>query len=243
MTYFYGGIFLLNLLALLTVLFRPALFGNKLYKPMLKNIWLSVLPVIVLLISFLVSLNLGRYGYMNDNRTLIIVGFIGAVFGFIIWLLLLPNAGYLITELNLNHRTIDKVEVPLWYDIIGVLTLSMSGVVNTMLNVMLVQMIYISMFYPTRLFEITFSTHPQLWIIISVLFVLVSFGIYIGRYIRFNSWDVLHPAEMLRKFRSHVREKGNKKNMFLFVLFYALFFFLIYLIIIIPMFQSGVVWH
>lgn len=242
MQYFYMGIVLINVLSLFMILIRPALFKTKLYRPMLKNVFLSVLPMAVLVFVFLLSLNVGRAGYLYEQRGLVVLGFAIGLVGLLVWLLLLPNAGYLITELNLNHRSVDKAEVPLWYDIISVLTLSMSGVVNTLVNVTLVQMIYVGMFYPRVLFEIRFSTHPFLWLITVVVFVLVSFGIYIGRYIRFNSWDVVRPARMWKKFRAYITQPGSAKSMLLFVLFYTAFFFVMYLIVVVPLFESGLVW-
>lgn len=242
MQYHYLGIVLINVLSLFMILVRPALFKTKLYRPMLKNVFLSILPVGVLVFVFLLSLNVGRAGYLYGQRGLVALGFVAGLVGLFVWLLLLPNAGYLITELNLNHRSVDKVEVPLWYDIISVLTLSMSGVVNTLVNVTLVQMIYVGMFYPHVFTEIRFSTHPLLWLITGIVFVLVSFGIYIGRYIRFNSWDVLHPRQMWKKFRAYAVQPGNGKSMLLFVLLYTAFFFVMYLIVVVPLFESGLVW-
>ena len=242
MEYFYSGVLLLNLLAALMVFARPKLYKTRLYRPMVKNIFLSVLPVVVLAVTFMASINIAYRGYQTGQRAWVYVGFACGLLGLAVWLLLLPNAGYLITELNLNHRTRDKAEVPLWYDIISVLTLSMSGVVNTLMNVMLVQMLYIGLFYPTTLSEVRFSTHPILWLMMICIFVLVSFGIYIGRYIRFNSWDVLNPLRMLRKFVHHAKEPGAVKNMLLFTLFYTLFFFVLYLVVVVPLFEGYLVW-
>ena len=104
------GIAAINLFAVLLTLLRPKLFGVKLYKPMLKNMGLSLLPLLVLIATIL--LMAAVLLYVNT-----FLGFVTGIAGVALWLLLLPNAGYLVTELNLNHRTVDKKEVPMWYDI------------------------------------------------------------------------------------------------------------------------------
>ena len=40
------GIAAMNLFAAVLILLRPKLFGTKLYKPMLKNMGLSLLPLL-----------------------------------------------------------------------------------------------------------------------------------------------------------------------------------------------------
>lgn len=167
---------------------------------MLKNIGLSLLPVLVLVIT--IPLMLVCMAYLNP-----ILGLVVGVVGVIFWVLLLPNAGYLITELNLNHRTVDKSEVPIWYDIIAVLSLAMSGVMNTLFNVMLLQLLYAVVVNPMDAFNLGLANYRTLWIIITVLFILISLGIYIGRYLRFNSWDVLRPKRFFNILASHFSEK------------------------------------
>ena len=95
------GIAAINLFAVLLTLLRPKLFGVKLYKPMLKNMGLSLLPLLVLIATIL--LMAAVLLYVNT-----FLGFVTGIAGVALWLLLLPNAGYLVTELNLNHRTVDK---------------------------------------------------------------------------------------------------------------------------------------
>ncbi|MBC5647620.1 DUF1361 domain-containing protein [Christensenella tenuis] len=221
------GIAAINLFAVLLIVLRPRLFGVKLYKPMLKNMGLSLLPLLVLITT--IVLMIAVLAYVNP-----ILGFVIGIVGVASWLMLLPNAGYLVTELNLNHRTVDKKEVPIWYDIIAVLSLSMSGVMNTLLNVMMLQLIYAVIVHPSNAFDLGFVNNRNLWIIISVVFLLISFGIYIGRYLRFNSWDILKPRRFIGILKKHFAQPGKKKELFVFMACYTVFFLIMYLIVVWP---------
>src|SRR5699024_122803 len=102
-----GGVALLNVYALLLVLLRAPVYRTRLYRPMMLNIGLSVAPALVLLLAglgLLVAVALGSR---------VILWSVLILFG-IIWVLLLPNSAYLITELNFSHRKQDE-GVPLWY--------------------------------------------------------------------------------------------------------------------------------
>lgn len=142
---------------------------------------------------------------------------------------MLPNASYLITELNLSHRVPDDEQrVPLWYDIILVITLAMSGVVNTVVNVILVHvMVAITVFGDTM----SSITKPASWVAVGVVLLLLGFGMYLGRYLRLNSWDLKHPASFLRKVFTHFRSWANVWACVGFSVTYAIFLGILYLII------------
>ncbi len=222
MTLLFLGVILINVFAFALILLRAPLFRTEVYRPMLLNVGLSVLPVLVLTVLIVGDLVLGAAG-----APLWLVATIAGA-GLVIWLLLLPNAGYLVTELNFSHRTDDE-DVPLWFDIVAVLTLAMSGVLNTVVNIFLVQMFYAVLRYPDDLEPFL---RPASWLVVVVILVLVSFGIYLGRYIRFNSWDLMHPVGFLQKFFRYFRGPGKVRDALLFSGLYTVFFALIYLVVI-----------
>ncbi len=95
----------------------------------------------------------------------------------ILWLLFFPNAPYIVTDLvHLQPRP----GVPYWYDIIGIMAFVMTGLFLGYLSLYLVQEVVSD--YLGRLGG---------WLFALVMLALSSFGIYLGRFLRWNSWDAL----------------------------------------------------
>jgi len=97
--------------------------------------------------------------------------------GIICWLIFLPNSFYILTDLF--HLT-ERPEAPLWFDLALILSFAWNGLLLGILSIRQIEKVFVSYFNP-RL-EILFIT---------LLMFLNGLGIYIGRYLRFNSWDVL----------------------------------------------------
>ncbi|NLY19683.1 MAG: DUF1361 domain-containing protein [Tissierellia bacterium] len=223
------AIILLNIFALLTIVLRPKIFGTKLFKPMIWNFKLSILPIFMLLGNFTIFILIR---YISAITEIEIIGYIAIVFAFLgilLWILMLPNSGYLITELNLTHRDEDEVEVPIWYDIISILSFALSGVLNTILNIKLIQgIIYIIILDPDA---ITLKHTANMYLSAFIIIVLVSVGVYFGRYIRFNSWDVINPKKFIMKLKKHFSQEGKTIEFLYFIVFHSCFFMIIYALI------------
>ena len=95
---------------------------------------------------------------------------------FAAWLLFIPNAFYIITDLfHLQEGT----AVPLWFDLALIFSFAWNGLLLGILSVRQMEKII-----------------KRKWRFSEVLFVypimfLNALGIYIGRYLRYNSWDVV----------------------------------------------------
>ncbi len=218
------GVVLLNVYALVLVLLRAAVFRVPVYRPMLLNIGLSVAPAAVVLVTAA-----SAFGVVTLAPNQFLMFAVLAVGG-VVWVLLLPNAGYLITELNFSHRHVDD-PVPLWYDIVAVLTLALSGVVNTLVNVLVVQVGYVLIVRPN---DDAPLAHADSWLLALATLLLVTLGIYLGRYVRFNSWDLLHPRSFAGKLFSHFRERRNLATAGAFCLLHTAFLAIFYLIVVGP---------
>lgn len=219
------GIFLLNLFALALVLLRAPLFRLPVYWPMVLNVGLSVAPAVVLgigvaLVMFVVTV------VPNQALLLAVIALV-----LVVWVLLLPNAAYLVTELNFSHRRPTNDPASLWYDIVMVLSLALSGVLNMLMNVLLVQFAYVLLVRPN---DNDPYRQPDSWVLVAVTLVLVSVGIYLGRYIRFNSWDLLHPWSFVRKLAEHFRVRAHLRTLAGFVVVHTVFFGLTYLLVVAP---------
>lgn len=108
-----------------------------------------------------------------------------------LWLLFFPNALYLLTDLiHLGRVT----QVPLWYDMIMLFTFALAGLFLG----------FASLFWLQELVAETWNRLTG-WLFVLGVLGLSSFGVYIGRFLRWNSWDaLLNPTVLLRDLVAHL---------------------------------------
>ena len=94
-----------------------------------------------------------------------------------LWLLFFPNSPYIITDLFhlTNHRL-----MPIWYDLAIIFTVAWSGIILGFLSLIQVHHFLIQ----------KFGEFKSWWMIASIQ-LLCAYGIYLGRYQRYNSWDII----------------------------------------------------
>lgn len=103
----------------------------------------------------------------------------------ICWLLFFPNALYIITDLI--HLENSGDDAPVWFDALLLFTSSFTGLL----------MAFISL-YQVELFLRKNITAKHVNKIITASLFLGSFGVYLGRFLRWNSWDILaNPVSLL----------------------------------------------
>jgi uncharacterized membrane protein len=77
--------------------------------------------------------------------------------------------------------------VPLWYDLALLLSFAWSGLLFGLVSVRQME----------KLFESNFNRKLELFFIVPVM-ALNGLGVYVGRYLRFNSWDVItNPFQLI----------------------------------------------
>ncbi|MBL0287046.1 MAG: DUF1361 domain-containing protein [Bacteroidetes bacterium] len=93
-----------------------------------------------------------------------------------LWLLFFPNAPYILTDLfHLKMR-----DFPFWYDLVLLLIFAWTGTLIGFLSLLIIHDIFTKKYGKIAGWIISFSA-----------IFLGSFGIYLGRYLRWNSWDML----------------------------------------------------
>jgi len=133
------------------------------------------------------------------------------------WLIFFPNAPYMLTDLQDLAR--DPGGAPLWYDVIIVVWSSWTGMLLGVISLYLMQDIIAR----------TFGRAPG-WIFVFVISGLSSFGMYIGRFVRLNSWDILQdPAETAMEILGIVVDPSMR--LAAFTLLYTFFFLFIFLLL------------
>lgn len=96
----------------------------------------------------------------------------------IVWILFFPNSPYILTDLfHLKARN----TIPVWYDLIVILSYAWTGLICGFLSLNDIEKL-LAGYTKERIIN---------GIIILFLF-MSSFGVYLGRFLRWNSWDVLN---------------------------------------------------
>ena len=134
-----------------------------------------------------------------------------------LWLIFFPNAPYMLTDLQ--HLARRATDAPLWYDVIIVVWCSWTGMLLGVISVYLMQDIIVRSFGRTAG-----------WAFVFVISGLSSFGVYIGRFLRLNSWDILqNPAETAQEIFGIVIDPSRR--LAAFWLLYTMFFLFIFLLL------------
>lgn len=142
--------------------------------------WNLVLAWVPLVLSLLVA--------WRDTSTRVGTFFVGAA-----WLAFFPNAPYLVTDLiHLRARGF----VLLVYDAILVFAFALTGLCIAFVSLRLMH----------GLVERALGRAVG-WLFVAVVAVLSGFGVFLGRFLRWNSWDLLtRPGELLATLASGAQD-------------------------------------
>jgi uncharacterized membrane protein len=121
-------------------------------------------------VPYYISSYIMRKPWLMDQR-------IKFAFLFFAWLVFIPNSFYLITDIF--HFELRK-PVPLWFDLALILSFVWNGIFLGVLSVnQMEKIIYAKWGWKND------------WIFIFGIMWLNAFGVYVGRYLRYNTWDIV----------------------------------------------------
>lgn len=136
---------------------------------------------------------------------------------FLLWLLFLPNAFYLISDFVHLSTTGD---ISIMYDVVLLSTYAVTGMILGYTSLFLIHM---------RSYQ-RFGKKAHLMVVISLL--LCGFAIYLGRYLRWNSWDILvNPFGLLFDVTDNFINPGDHILTFSTTILFFAFLASIYLVI------------
>lgn len=181
---------------------RVAYSDTSRYTHMIWNLFLAWIPFITAYIAYMLSW----------KRALLYL--IVPLFA-ILWLIFFPNAPYLITDFQ--HLASGMGEAPVWFDVILLIWFSWTGLLLGVVSLYLIQ-------------EIVKKEFGKLlsWLLVFSVSALSSFGVYLGRFLRWNSWDLLHNyREILRDIWKLL--SNLNRSAFGFTALFTVFFLFVYL--------------
>lgn len=132
-----------------------------------------------------------------------------------LWLLFLPNAPYIITDLfHLEQRH----GVPLYFDLMLLFSAAWNGLLMGLLSVKNVETELLNHF-----------TAAKVKVMLLFIFFLSGFGIYLGRYDRYNSWHIVtQPFDLLSNMALYITQPLQHPHTCAVTFLFAAVFWMMY---------------
>jgi len=144
---------------------RTEFSGTGRYGFLIWNLFLAWIPFIIAYFTYTLTL----------NRKWIYVVIPIAAF---LWLIFFPNAPYILTDFQ--HLAYPSNDLPVWYDVMMLIWFAFTGLLLGMVSLFLMQ----------EIIRREFGRWAG-WTFVALVTSLTSTGVYVGRFLRWNSWDIL----------------------------------------------------
>ncbi len=134
---------------------------------------------------------------------------------FFLWLIFIPNSFYILTDL---FHLQENNNAPLWFDLLLLLSFAWNGLLAGILSVRRME----------KIFHLKWPGKHELVFLFPVM-LLNALGIYIGRYLRYNSWDIItNPFSLITDILNLLWYPLAFKNAWGMILCYSVFITLLY---------------
>ena len=153
-------LFMMTMFCFMLFVVRYYITDTKVFLFLNWNLFLAFIP-------FLISSTLLKFGVKSKISLLFAIG---------MWILFFPNSPYILTDLfHLRVRT----QIPIWYDLIVILAYAWTGLMFG----------FVSLFQIEKLLS-RYLNETKINFLVIVFFFVSGFGVYLGRFLRWNSWDI-----------------------------------------------------
>jgi len=191
-----------SLLSVFMLLARMAYSDTQQFRGLIWNLFLAWIPFVLAYIAYALSW----------KRPWLYIAI--PVFAFL-WLIFFPNAPYILTDLQYLNRA--SATAPLWFDVLLLIWFSWTGV---LLGV-------VSLYLMHEIIQRNFGRWPG-WLFVLFVSGLSSAGIYVGRFMDWNSWDIVsNPSELAMDVLGLVIDPSLR--LFAFTALFTIFFLFVYL--------------
>jgi uncharacterized membrane protein len=157
------------LVCLALIRLRIVISGHYYFRFLVWNLFLAFVPYVVSTVTRLIA--------NKTNNTFVLLASAA------MWLLFFPNAPYIVTDLfHLRPR----VDAPYWFDLLLIYSFAWTGLMLGFASLLDFHEIIRNRFNAFK---------GNLFVVGSLL--LSGFGIYLGRFERWNSWDIVYNPKRL----------------------------------------------
>lgn len=191
-----------SLACLFMITLRITFYGSTRYIFLVWNLFLAWIP-------FLISLLLSSSEARKRNKFL--------VSGILLsWLLFFPNSPYIVTDLI--HLKLQS-KAPIWFDSLLVILFAWTGL-----------MLGFCSLYKVHVFIEKYFSRYVCWGLILSVIVLCGYGIYLGRFERWNSWDVVtDTGALFSEIGNHIIHPFRHISVLIISMLFTSFLFIGYL--------------
>jgi uncharacterized membrane protein len=183
--------------------FRSNYTGSGHYGFLIWNLFLAWIPFLISYFTYTTSFSRKKWVY--------IIIPIATFF----WLIFFPNAPYILTDFQ--HLANRWHGLPVWYDVMMLIWFAFTGLLLGMVSLFLMQEIIRREF-----------GHWAGWAFVALVAALSSTGVYMGRFLRWNSWDLLRNPKGIALY-SFERVQDPSLQSVVFISLFAAFFLFLYI--------------
>ncbi len=194
-------LFTLSAFSIVLLMFRIKLTQSYYFLFLVWNLFLAGIPYVIS--SYLTTIK-------KPNRLYLL----GVSF---VWLLFLPNAPYIITDLfHLQYSSQHLI----WLDTLVIVAFTITGML----------LFFKSVFSMETVFKTNFNNRIVNYCK-PILFILVGFGVYLGRFLRFNSWEIINkPLSIFETILDIITNPNLHQKAWQFTFVFGLFLWIGYVV-------------
>jgi uncharacterized membrane protein len=179
---------------------RAEFSGSEGYAFLIWNLFLAWIPFIISYFTYILTM----------NRRWIYLFIPVAAF---LWLIFFPNAPYILTDFQ--HLAYGSSELPVWYDVMMLIWFAFTGLLLGMVSLFLMQ----------EIVRREFGGWVA-WAFVAAVAGFSAAGVYMGRFLRWNSWDILRNPTGLALYSFERVQDPSLQSIGFIGLFGAFFLFL-----------------
>ncbi len=170
---------------------RSYYLGRDTYHFLIWNLALAWIPMVCAFVTYRIHLRGRRPNFLFAVCALA-------------WFFFFPNAPYIVTDfVHLQHQP----PVPLWFDLLTIASFAWTGLCLG----------YLSLYLMQEVVRVHLGRWTS-WVFVVVMLGLGAAGVYAGRFLRWNSWDVVRdPKALARGTVKLVEENGGQLGVVAFV--------------------------